>query len=88
MRLWVIFGKFFFVNIDILKLSQSAVSRSSLRSEKIARENRFELIEQNAWNHNVPIFQTFGQKRGGLKKVGKNDGKSLNICMEFYILNM
>jgi len=31
-----------------LNLSQSAVSRSSLRGEKIARENRFELIERNA----------------------------------------
>ena len=31
-----------------LNLSQSAVSRSSIRGEKIARENRFELIERNA----------------------------------------
>ena len=30
-----------------LNLSQSAVSRSSLRGEKIARENRFELIEED-----------------------------------------
>ena len=30
-----------------LDLSQSAVSRSSIRGEKIARENRFELIERN-----------------------------------------
>ncbi len=31
-----------------LHLSQSAVSRSSIRGEAIARENRFELIERNA----------------------------------------
>ena len=31
-----------------LNISQSAVSRSSLRGQKIERENRFELIELNA----------------------------------------
>jgi len=31
-----------------LNLSQSAVSRSSLRGEEIARENQFALIERNA----------------------------------------
>jgi hypothetical protein len=30
-----------------LNLSQSAVSRSSLRGEEIARENQFALIERN-----------------------------------------
>ena len=31
-----------------LNISQSAVSRSSMRGERIARENRLELIEINA----------------------------------------
>ena len=31
-----------------LNISQSAVSRSSLRGQKIERKNRFELIELNA----------------------------------------
>jgi len=31
-----------------LNIYQSAVSRSSIRGEKIERENQFELIEQNA----------------------------------------
>jgi len=31
-----------------LDLSQSAVSRSSVRGQQIERENRFELIDQNA----------------------------------------
>lgn len=31
-----------------LNMSQSAVSRSSMRGQKIKRENRYELMEQNA----------------------------------------
>jgi hypothetical protein len=31
-----------------LNISQSAVSRSSMRGQQIERENRFELIDQNA----------------------------------------
>ena len=31
-----------------LNISQSGVSRSSLRGQKIERENRFKMIEQNA----------------------------------------
>jgi hypothetical protein len=32
-----------------LNLNPSAVSRSSIRGQRIERENRFELIDQNVW---------------------------------------